>query len=98
MLYTTTITMYTYTVNIENVYIYTFIHSLMWVVFGQNCVNFTIFSIYKHLCDCYNIAKKEKLYEKLVLSYKGGACVQRPMPLDMLRCGHVSTLGHVPVS
>ena len=29
---------------------------------------------------------------------RGGACVQWPVPLDTLQCGHMFTLGHVFVS
>ena len=85
MLHTTTIIIYIYTVIIENVYIYTFIHSLICVVLRQNCVNFTTFSIYWHLCECYHIAKEGKLYEKLG-------------HIAMWTRGHVSTLEHMSVS
>ena len=42
-IYIATITVQIYTVTIATVYIYTFLHPLMWVVLGKNCVNFAQF-------------------------------------------------------
>ena len=53
--------------------------------FEAKLCKFHYFSIYKHLCECYHIAKEGKLYEKLG-------------HIAMWTRGHVSTLEHMSVS
>ena len=43
LIYIATITMQICTVTIASVYIYTFLHPLIWVVLEKNCVNFAQF-------------------------------------------------------